>query len=161
MIKLIMDVFVSNSWLEVRVRSAQGIGQVWFGQEYAYFLVQFFIGAALGVSCPWITLFSLVFMVIRHLVDINNYQQAHEGTKLGPNFYHALVFIVIGGTIFQQFFTTLFLVIKSHGEEHFLQAEMFSAIFFLISTFVLICELCSGWKLPLPLINLGGILKKY
>ncbi|XP_040574431.1 CSC1-like protein 1 [Lepeophtheirus salmonis] len=47
-IKLIKNSLISSSWLEVRVRDEEGMGKIWFGQEYAYFIVQFFYW-----GCPW------------------------------------------------------------------------------------------------------------
>ncbi|XP_071745852.1 CSC1-like protein 1 isoform X2 [Lepeophtheirus salmonis] len=157
LMKFILDTIISSSWLEVRVRNEEGMGKVWFGQEYAYFIVQFFIGAALGVSCPWVTVFALLFMIIRHLVDTDHFQGSYESTKLGVDFYVLIVSIAIGGTLFQQFFTSLFLSIKSYGEDHFLKAEMFSALLSIFFTFVTSCELSNRWKKIIPIINMKRI----
>ncbi|XP_077477601.1 osmosensitive cation channel TMEM63C [Stigmatopora argus] len=83
-----------------------------FGLEYAWTMCIFSVSVTYSITCPMITPFGLVYVILKHMVDRYNIYYAYVPTKLNQRIHRAAIHQVILAPILCIFWLLFFSVLK-------------------------------------------------
>ncbi|XP_061700561.1 calcium permeable stress-gated cation channel 1 [Syngnathoides biaculeatus] len=83
-----------------------------FGLEYAWTMCIFAVSVTYSITCPIITPFGLLYVILKHMVDRYNIYYAYVPTKLNQRIHRAAIHQVILAPILCSFWLLFFSVLR-------------------------------------------------
>ena len=146
----------SKSRPELRANSHQGISQsseLWFGEMYSWLLLHLYIGTALSISFPILSIVSLVYLVIKHAVDAYRLADARSKsllTKVDLSFHLSAMSFVIGSSVLLQFYNLLYIALNSHELN---MTSMVMGLLTFASLLLHLVQVASWWTWPIQMFS--------
>lgn len=112
-----------------------------FGVQYAWMLLIFAMTTMYSLSCPLITPFGLLYMVLKHFVDRYNIYFAYGPSKISPRIHAAAINIVIFSITLQQLSFTSLSILR----QGFNDISIYSLIGFCVTLLFLSAQLFLNW----------------
>lgn len=108
-----------------------------FGIQYAWFLLIFAATVIYSLSCPLITPFGMVYLVLKHCVDRHNIIFAYGPSKISAKIHATAINFVVASILLLQLMILFFIVMR-RGVANM---TIFSAVFFCISALMFVGQL--------------------
>ncbi|XP_059482443.1 CSC1-like protein 2 isoform X2 [Neocloeon triangulifer] len=117
-----------------------------FGVQYAWMLLIFAMTIMYSLSCPLITPFGLLYLVLKHLVDRYNIYFAYGPSKISQSIHETAIICVIASIVLLQlsFMCISLLRLGLRGITIFSLAGLVLTILFMLSHIFLNC--CKGFS---------------
>ncbi|KAG7238555.1 hypothetical protein INR49_030828 [Caranx melampygus] len=103
--------FAKSQAERIHVKRSQAY-EFQFGLEYAWTMCIFAVSMTYSITCPIITPFGLLYVILKHLVDRYNIYYAYVPTKLNQRIHKAAISQVIIAPLLCMFWLLFFSVLK-------------------------------------------------
>ncbi|XP_013868510.1 calcium permeable stress-gated cation channel 1 [Austrofundulus limnaeus] len=103
--------FAKSQAERIHVKRSQAY-EFQFGLEYAWTMCIFAVSMTYSITCPIITPFGLLYVILKHMVDRYNIYYAYVPTKLNQKIHRAAVSQVIVAPILCMFWLLFFSVLR-------------------------------------------------
>ncbi|KAF7665823.1 hypothetical protein LDENG_00130600 [Lucifuga dentata] len=123
--------FAKSQAERIHVKRSQAY-EFQFGLEYAWTMCIFAVSMTYSITCPIITPFGLLYLILKHMVDRYNIYYAYVPTKLNQRIHRAAISQVIVGPILCMFWLLFFSVLRL-GPAHPITLFTFVSLLFCIA----------------------------
>uniref|UniRef100_A0A3Q3QBH3 Transmembrane protein 63C n=1 Tax=Monopterus albus TaxID=43700 RepID=A0A3Q3QBH3_MONAL len=130
--------FAKSQAERIHVKRSQAY-EFQFGLEYAWTMCIFAVSMTYSITCPIITPFGLLYIILKHLVDRYNIYYAYVPTKLNQQIHRVAISQVIVAPILCIFWLLFFSVLRL-GPVH--PITFFTLVSLLSCIAVSLCRLC-------------------
>uniref|UniRef100_A0A4W6F489 Transmembrane protein 63C n=2 Tax=Lates calcarifer TaxID=8187 RepID=A0A4W6F489_LATCA len=103
--------FAKSQAERIHVKRSQAY-EFQFGLEYAWTMCIFAVSMTYSITCPIITPFGLLYVILKHMVDRYNIYYAYVPTKLNQRIHRAAISQVIVAPLLCMFWLLFFSVLK-------------------------------------------------
>uniref|UniRef100_A0A1A8RPM5 Transmembrane protein 63C n=2 Tax=Nothobranchius rachovii TaxID=451742 RepID=A0A1A8RPM5_9TELE len=103
--------FAKSQAERIHVKRSQAY-EFQFGLEYAWTMCIFAVSMTYSITCPIITPFGLLYVILKHMVDRYNIYYAYVPTKLNQKIHRAAISQVIVAPILCMFWLLFFSVLR-------------------------------------------------
>uniref|UniRef100_A0AAQ6ALC4 Transmembrane protein 63C n=1 Tax=Amphiprion ocellaris TaxID=80972 RepID=A0AAQ6ALC4_AMPOC len=103
--------FAKSQAERIHVKRSQAY-EFQFGLEYAWTMCIFAVSMTYSITCPIITPFGLLYVILKHMVDRYNIYYAYVPTKLNQRIHRAAISQVIVAPILCMFWLLFFSVLR-------------------------------------------------
>ncbi|XP_039993652.1 calcium permeable stress-gated cation channel 1 isoform X3 [Xiphias gladius] len=103
--------FAKSQAERIHVKRSQAY-EFQFGLEYAWTMCIFAVSMTYSITCPIITPFGLLYVILKHMVDRYNIYYAYVPTKLNQRIHRAAISQVIVAPLLCMFWLLFFCVLK-------------------------------------------------
>ncbi|XP_042245157.1 calcium permeable stress-gated cation channel 1 isoform X1 [Thunnus maccoyii] len=103
--------FAKSQAERIHVKRSQAY-EFQFGLEYAWTMCIFAVSVTYSITCPIITPFGLLYVILKHMVDRYNIYYAYVPTKLNQRIHRAAISQVILAPILCMFWLLFFSVLR-------------------------------------------------
>uniref|UniRef100_A0A8C4DU55 Transmembrane protein 63C n=1 Tax=Dicentrarchus labrax TaxID=13489 RepID=A0A8C4DU55_DICLA len=133
-----------------------------FGLEYAWTMCIFAVSMTYSITCPIITPFGLLYLILKHMVDRYNIYYAYVPTKLNQRIHRAAINQVTVAPILCMFWLLFFSMLRLglvHPITLFTLVSLLSSIAFSLFRFDLLCHINVNYTLIfLPQLFVASVL---
>nr|XP_046269751.1 calcium permeable stress-gated cation channel 1 [Scatophagus argus] len=130
--------FAKSQAERIHVKRSQAY-EFQFGLEYAWTMCIFAVSMTYSITCPIITPFGLLYVILKHMVDRYNIYYAYVPTKLNQRIHRAAISQVIVAPILCMFWLLFFSVLRL-GPVH--PITLFTLVSLLSSVAISLLRLC-------------------
>ncbi|KAM7375803.1 hypothetical protein PAMP_005571 [Pampus punctatissimus] len=124
--------FAKSQAERIHVKRSQAY-EFQFGLEYAWTMCIFAVSVTYSITCPIITPFGLLYVILKHMVDRYNIYYAYVPTKLNQRIHRAAISQVILAPVLCMFWLLFFSILRLgpvHPITIFTSVSLFSCIAF-------------------------------